>query len=68
MFRLLAGEGYGWLTPETYWTFWMWNPKNYNDYFKDRITFEDYPRDQFEVDDIITRNRIPVRRIIYDPE
>jgi hypothetical protein len=46
--------------------FWMWNPQNYGDYFKSRITFESYPTSQDEVDEILRRFRLGAR-VIYDP-
>jgi hypothetical protein len=49
--------------------FWMWNPKNYGDYFKDRIVYEGYPRSQGEVNAIIRRLHVMhPDQIIYDPE
>ena len=46
--------------------FWMWNPQNYGDYFKSRITFESYPTSQDDVDEILRRFRLGAR-VIYDP-
>jgi hypothetical protein len=49
--------------------FWMWNPKNYRDYFKGRITFESYPASQYEVDEILNRLRLSrSMRAVYDPD
>lgn len=46
--------------------FWMWNPQNYGDYFKSKITYESYPSSQDDVDEIIMRLRLGVR-VFYDP-
>src|SRR5262245_61573505 len=54
----------GWATKDK--AFWMWNPQNYGDYFKSRITFESYPISQDEVDEILRRFRLGAR-VIYDP-
>jgi hypothetical protein len=49
--------------------FWMWNPRNYGDYFKDRIVYERYPRSQSEVNAIVRRLRLGrPDQIIFDPE
>ncbi len=45
---------------------WMWNPKNYGDYFKSRIVYESYPSSQDEVDEILSRLQLGIR-VIYDP-
>jgi hypothetical protein len=47
--------------------FWMWNPRNYGDYFKSLITFEAYPDSQDEVDEILTRSGFGSGRVFYDP-
>jgi len=48
--------------------FWMWNPRNYGDYFKDRLTFESYPASQYEVNEILSRFGLEhVMRVLYDP-
>jgi hypothetical protein len=46
--------------------FWMWNPQNYGDYFKSRVSFDSYPKSQDEVDDIIARFQLGIR-IVFDP-
>ncbi len=46
--------------------FWMWNPKNYGDHFKDRIFYEKYPNSQSDVDEIIDHFRLGTQ-VIYDP-
>jgi hypothetical protein len=46
--------------------FWMWNPRNYGDYFRSKITYESYPNSQEEVDEIVRRLRLGVR-VFYDP-
>ena len=46
--------------------FWMWNPQNYRDYFKSRVSFDSYPRSQDEVDSIIARFRLGIR-VVFDP-
>jgi hypothetical protein len=46
--------------------FWMWNPKNYGDHFKSRVSFDSYPRSQDEVDSIIARHQLGVR-VVFDP-
>ena len=48
--------------------FWMWNPQNFQDYFKSSIAFEAYPASQYEVNDILGRWRLSrVMRAVYDP-
>jgi hypothetical protein len=47
--------------------FWMWNPRNYGDYFKSVIVFESYPASQDEVEDILTRSGLGLARVFYDP-
>ena len=46
--------------------FWMWNPKNHENFFKTKITYEAYPPSQERVDEIIAGFR-PSIRVIYDP-
>jgi hypothetical protein len=46
--------------------YWMWNPKNYGDHFKLRVSFDSYPRSQYEVDSIVARHRLGIR-IVFDP-
>ena len=53
-------------TPNKRNIFWMWNPQNYGDYFKSKITYESYPSSQDDVDEIIMRLRLGVR-VFYDP-
>jgi hypothetical protein len=45
---------------------WMWNPRNYGDYFKIPVTYESYPASQEEVDEILSKAGIRAR-IVYDP-
>lgn len=47
--------------------FWMWNPRNYGDYFKSLIAFEAYPDSQDEVDEILARSGLGWVRVFYDP-
>jgi hypothetical protein len=46
--------------------FWMWNPKNYGDYFKSKVSFQDYPHSQKEVDRLVTQFKLGVR-VVFDP-
>lgn len=48
--------------------FWMWNPKDSDRYLKGKIklTYEAYPKDQDEVDKIISKWHINAR-VVYDP-
>jgi hypothetical protein len=46
--------------------FWMWNPKNYGDSFKSRVSFVSYPQSQDEVDSLASKLRLGVR-IVFDP-
>lgn len=49
--------------------FWMWNPQNYGDHFKDRVVYEQYPVSQFEVDRIMNRFHLGTPgQVIYDPD
>jgi len=49
--------------------FWMWNPKNFPDPLKERITFEAYPASQYEVNDLLGMWRLSRgMRAVYDPE
>jgi len=45
---------------------WMWNPKNYGDHFKSKISFDSYPRSQREVDSIVARHQLGIR-VVFDP-
>jgi hypothetical protein len=45
--------------------YWMWNPKNYGDYFKSNVSFDSYPRSQREVDSIVARHRLGIR-VVFD--
>jgi hypothetical protein len=45
---------------------WMWNPKNYGDHFKSKVSFDSYPRSQREVDSIVARHQLGIR-VIFDP-
>jgi len=48
--------------------FWMWNPRYYANYFKlPEITYNLYPQDELEVDEILEKWRLPSMRLIYDP-
>lgn len=46
--------------------FWMWHPSNYGNYFKIPITYESYPANQEEVDQILSKLGRRAH-IIYDP-
>jgi hypothetical protein len=46
--------------------YWMWNPKNYADYFKSKVTFDSYPRSQRDVDSIVARHKLGIR-VVFDP-
>jgi hypothetical protein len=45
---------------------WMWNPRNYGEYFRIPITYESYPASQAEVDQILADARLRVH-VFYDP-
>jgi hypothetical protein len=45
---------------------WMWNPKNYGDYFKSKVSFDSYPRSQRDVDSIVARHQLRIR-VVFDP-
>jgi hypothetical protein len=45
---------------------WMWNPRNYGEYFKIPIVYESYPASQAEVDQILADAGLRVQ-IFYDP-
>lgn len=45
---------------------WMWNPKNYGDHFKSKVSFESYPRNQREVDSIVARHQLGIH-VVFDP-
>ncbi len=52
--------------------FWMWHPQNYRDHFGSKITYESYPKNQDDVDDIVRRLQTNARlllgiRVFYDP-
>ena len=55
------------VSPSKGYIFWMWNPKNYGDYFKRAIIYDHYPESQDEVDAIVRRFGGGLR-VIYDPD
>lgn len=52
--------------PDRKKVFWMWNPKNYGDYFKSKVSFQDYPQSQREVDRLVAQYKLGVR-VVFDP-
>jgi hypothetical protein len=44
---------------------WMWNPRYYRNVFRTKISYEAYPENQTEVDEIVARFHF--RRVIHDP-
>jgi len=45
--------------------FWMWHPRYHQDIFTTKVTYESYPREQYEVDEIA--RTFGLSKIIYDP-
>jgi hypothetical protein len=61
MFRLIIGQA----TNKDV-IFWMWNPRNFGEYFKSRITFQSFPESQDHVNELVRRLRLPIR-VVFDP-
>lgn len=61
----VIGQGMGYLDRSV---FWMWNPRYYAAYFRTpEITYNSYPKDELEVDQILEKSRISSIRVVYDP-